>query len=281
MKFAEGKSGGSGKYKSGKCTLDERNGRYKITFLPRNQTDDTAIEKRMFYFDKALLPKYPKDVVVENKKKYLINVVFKTDDDKATKDIEEIKYIRPLNWTDELMKIVDISRENYDPQGTPTFYEYHWKDNPEEYWIDWIFEFVEGEYEGCRVPLKVKYLFTGDGEGKAMFNFSQRAYEYEKSVRIHQFIHFYARQLGIINFKNFDPALELEWPDDGNVAPTLFGRALAKKMYFRTNGDGNRYIEYSDVEVADYVEPTPDPDVEKEDHAPADIHPEDELPEEW
>ena len=250
-----------GKYRSGRCTMDEKNGMWRITFLPRNQKDETPIKERQFKFADSLLPKYPKVVKAGDERKYLINIKFGED-----KNIEEVLYIRPLKWVDELMKIVDISRENFDPQGTPTFYEYHWQENPEEYWIDWIMEFVEGEYQGCRVPLKVKYLFAGGDDGKAVFTFSKKAYDYEKSVRIHQFVHFYHRQLGIMNFPpENDPTLDFVWPEDGNLAPDLFGRAMDKGLYFRTNGDGKRYIEYSDVEVVPapaVEEPVPDESLE-------------------
>ena len=268
MKFAKSSGSGGGKWVSGKARFEERNKTWKVIFAPKKQGE----ESKSYKFPETLLPEFPKDVSLSGK--YFVVIVLEADaGGEASDKVEKVSDIRPLMWVDEKMKIVDCTREGNKPDGTPKFYSKKstYKEDEEVHMVNWMFEFQEGEYKGVRVPYNVHYRFTSDEAGEAVYDFSEYVYELPQATRVHQVVNFYEKQLGVLE-------TPIVWEEDGNIIPTLYGRILEADKTFLVTGV-NGWID--DLEVLDVPEPSPDPDVEKEDHAPADTHPEDELPEEW
>jgi|GEM_PF-2798672 hypothetical protein len=268
MKYSKG-NGGGGKWVSGKARFEERNGTWKVIFAPKKQGD----EPKSYKFPDSLLPEYPEKVEIGTK--YFVVIVLEAGaDGEATSKVEKVSDIRPLMWVDELMKIVDCTREGNKPEGTPKFYSKKstYKEDEEVHMVNWMFEFQEGDYKGVRVPYNVHYRFTADENGEAVYDFSEYVYNLPQATRVHQVVNFYDKMLGVLD-------TPIVWEEDGNIIPTLYGRILAADKTFLVTGV-NGWID--DLEVIDVPEPVhPDPDVEKEDHAVTDTHPEDELPDEW
>ena len=267
MEYAKS-TGGGGKWVSGKARFEERNGTWKVIFAPKKQGD----EPKSYKFPDSLLPEYPEKVEIGTK--YFVVIVLEAGaDGEATSKVEKVSDIRPLMWVDELMKIVDCTREGNKPEGTPKFYSKKstYKEDEEVHMVNWMFEFQEGDYKGVRVPYNVHYRFTADENGEAVYDFSEYVYNLPQATRVHQVVNFYDKMLGVLD-------TPIVWEEDGNIIPTLYGRILAADKTFLVTGV-NGWID--DLEVIDVPEPAPEPDVEKEDHTVTDIHPEDELPEEW
>ena len=79
-----------------------------------------------------------------------------------------------------------------------------------------VYKIVEGRYKGVQMPAyNLHYKFEDDGNGMTRFAGNT---ENPKATRLHQLVNF-----GMLH-KMFDE--EIEYPEDGNILPTLLERAL-------------------------------------------------------
>ena len=273
-------TGGGGKWFSGKAKLSESNGIWTARFAPQEQGG----EAKSFSFADSLLPEFPKAVPLSVTDKYFVGIVLESDGDNgATDKVEKVLSIRPLMWVDELMKIVDVTREGnsmgQNPTGTPQYYtkKTNWNGvEGEKSQVNWMFEFVDGDFKGVQVPYNVHYRFECSESGKACYDFEPYQLDYSNSTRIRQVVFFYEKQLDILQ-------LPIEWPEDGNIIPTLFARILDKDQYFSVSGNKGYIEDLEAVEKptppAPVVEEAPLPDESLED--PAQLEQQDADLEDW
>ena len=79
-----------------------------------------------------------------------------------------------------------------------------------------VYKIVEGRYKGVQMPAyNMHYKFEDDGNGMTRFAGNT---ENPKATRLHQLVNW-----GMLHQVFED---EIEWPDDGNILPTLLERAL-------------------------------------------------------
>ena len=227
----------TGKWVNGNAKFAERDGKWAVKFIESGE---------VWKFDADKLPEFPAKISTETE--YYVSMAL--NDTETAVDV--VKSIRPLRWRDELMLVVDCTRAD-GGKGEPTFYskKSNYDETKEVHMVNWMLEFVGGDYKGIQVPYNVHYRFTQDVEGNTIWDFSEYQYNHPKATRIKQVVEFYSEQMQVVS-----PDWPMKWPDDGNVIPELLARILQKKRYVRTFGKDGWIV---DMEVDDTIKaPAPD-----------------------
>jgi len=215
------KGGNFGSYINGLARLKTKGDDVRIKFK-----DGKVLE-----FKENLLPEFPKTFRSGDFEYYVSLTVEKDAQGEPTSKVEEIKSIRPARWDNELFLVVDVTR---DPESNiPTFYEKQSKFNEDDTkkMVNWFLEFQEGEFKGVLVPFNVHYRFQNNGEGQAIWDFTEYAYNMPQATRIHHCVEWYVEIHNVLS-----DVRPIQWPDDGNIVPELLARILDNKVYLRASG---------------------------------------------
>lgn len=160
----------------------------------------------------ADLPKHPKlPTNLKTPRQYRIRM---------NEDGDEIEAIQPVRGSFRA-KLIDLGkRANKDSEPTPYEKWYHKGEKDENMHLEFfvVYEIIEGPFKGVQLPAyNLHYKFDQDPEEDDMTRFNTA--NTPQAKQLHRLIEWGEVQGGL--FDN-----PIEWPDDGNILPTLLERAL-------------------------------------------------------
>lgn len=196
----------------GEFTFNENQSKVKVVVTDRKGKSET------FKFSAKLLPDVPKEIDPDEE----YGISLRLDDDG---DVEEVETIYPANWMGEIVKPVDISKQ--DDLPTPITIEGKSKGGGDYSYQMFIvhLEMQEGEFKGATIPYWLKYAFMEREDGMTQFSGNP---DNPKATRVRECVNFCVHT-GCVEE-------DIEWPDDGNILPELWARIEDRGALLNTSG---------------------------------------------
>lgn len=233
--YDEGESGGT--WLSGVATFKFNDDETKVKATVTNYKGKE--EKVTFSAD--LLPDVPK--AISESEKYGVSI--RLDEDG---DVEEVESIYPASWMGEIMKPVDVSRDEDElPAPIELSFEKGGKTIDYKKWIVFL-EFTKGEFKGSRIAYWLNYSFKEREDGMTQFSGNPNN---PKATRLREL-----RDFCLVTDCISD---DIEWAEDGNILPELWARIESKGNLLLTSGKDANVDTVLPYEVEDDEEPEEKP----------------------